>query len=688
MASSPYKFLDYYDIDEADSFFGRERETEILLSDVIATPLVLLFAKTGSGKTSLINAGVRPRLEELGYRTFYIRVERDPTRSAREALRQARLLPARIIKKSLDFQLIDTVRRLKRPIVLFFDQFEEFFLYIVNKSPEKARKFIANVAELYSNPDSGVHLVFSFREEFFVEMDAFREEIPTIFHNDSNLRLRWLDETQARLAITGPAKNVRLKIEEPLLERLLSDLSENGRVEPARLQIICDTLWRERARGRIRLAAYEKLGGATRILDWRLGQDINKALNDGQLELLRKLIPHLANTDRGTKYIRGLNELTESLGTTKESLRKLIDKLKGLHLVRESTRYEEVYVEWTSDYLAERTQYLEQRVHAISLRRMLTNGLERAKVERSRTTRSARRLEDRLWNLYLSPGEFDVISSNESLLGDLSSSEVEFLFAASLEHGARMDLWFQRAIQNKETRQKAWRILEDKIVNPEARAEQAENAVRLLGAQRTGAAMKLLKKALAQESLASTTISVLGEMRTKAAMKILQGALEREDLADQIINMLSGIRTFDSVQMLSLLLRDTKLGEDAERALERLSKVGVGKPSMLAKKTLDDWRLYQSRRARAESGAGSVGPTPRAEEFTGRSWGQSDWISLFHRIRDGYCTPFLGPRLGKDAISIHSNLAATLAEYSAYAGGDSHDFTRVAQFLSVKYDHR
>jgi hypothetical protein len=685
MADSPYKFLDYYGIDDAESFFGRDRETEILLSDVISTPLVLLFAKTGSGKTSLINAGVRPRLEELGYRTFYVRVERDPTKSAREALRQARLLPRRVIRKSLDFQLADTVRRLKRPIVLFFDQFEEFFLYILNRSPDKARKFIANVAELYSNPDSGVHLVFSFREEFFIELDAFREDIPTIFHNDSNLRLRWLDETQARQAITGPAKMARFKIEEPLIKKLLSDLSENGRIEPARLQIICDTLWRERFRGQARLADYERLGGATRILDWRLGQDINKTLDDRQLEVLRKLIPHLANTERGTKYIRGLNELTESLGTTKEYLRRLIDKLKRLHLVRESTRYDEVYVEWTSDYLAERTQYLEERVHAIFLRRMLTNGIERAKSEKAKK-RSTRTSEERLWALYLFPTEFEVISANEALLGKLSSAEVEFLFEASLEHGVKMDLWFQRAIEDPESRKNAWRILENKIANPQVRAEQAENAVTLLGAQRTGAAMKLLKKALQQEALASTTIAVLGEMRTKAAMEILQSAVEREDLADQIVSMLSGIRTFESVRVLSGLLSHERLSEDAERALERLSKVGVSKPSMFAKEILDRWREHSLRSARAESRSGSVAPArSRAEDFIGRSWGRSDWLSLLHRIRDGSCTPFVGPRLAKDAMSIYATLAAWLANNYVYTGGDR-DISEVAQFLSVKYD--
>ena len=55
---SPFKFLDYYDVDDEEIFFGRKRETEILFNDITTSRLVVLFAKTGTGKTSLINAGV------------------------------------------------------------------------------------------------------------------------------------------------------------------------------------------------------------------------------------------------------------------------------------------------------------------------------------------------------------------------------------------------------------------------------------------------------------------------------------------------------------------------------------------------------------------------------------------------------------------------------------------------------
>ena len=205
MDDCPYKLLVPYGLDDKDLFFGRERETRVLLSDVVVSRLVVLFAKTGTGKTSLINAGVRPRLRDQGYTTYFIRVRRDPYASACEELERDKAVGPLGEAPFID-QLRTLVKRLgKRPVVLFFDQFEEFFLYGPD-DPAKMERFIADVAEAYRDEALGIQFVFSMREEFFVEMDAFRDKIPTIFHNESNLRLRWFTEKQARDAMVKPAR--------------------------------------------------------------------------------------------------------------------------------------------------------------------------------------------------------------------------------------------------------------------------------------------------------------------------------------------------------------------------------------------------------------------------------------------------------------------------------------------------
>jgi hypothetical protein len=305
---SPYKFLDPYGFDDENLFFGRDEEINLLVADVVVNHLVVLFAPTGTGKTSLINAGVRPALERRGYATFYVRVREDPVESARKAvegegwsLRPRLWFDRQLVALTHD---LGTDGQLK-PVVVFFDQFEEFFLYLVREDAVKAQRFVASMARLLE-VDAPVHVVFSLREEFLGEMDYFREAIPTIFQAESNLRLRWFGRDQARDAIVGPVGG---KVEPVLERRLIADLAKTGRagggseerpIEPAQLQIVCDTVWRSSAErnGSLTLDDYLALatarGGvvAQQILDLRLAAQLEQ-LEKPEVELLDRILDKL-----------------------------------------------------------------------------------------------------------------------------------------------------------------------------------------------------------------------------------------------------------------------------------------------------------------------------------------------------------------------------------------------------------
>src|SRR3954447_24376829 len=151
MRGSPYQFLGYYDFEDRQRFFGRSREIRILLADVIVSRLVVLFARTGTGKTSLINAGVRPELEDRGYATFVARVGDDPARSALEQLAADKRI-GRLSGNGFSGNLRSAARRLGQPVVLFFDQFEEFFIYVMRRPHDGrsvAARFISDVAEIH-----------------------------------------------------------------------------------------------------------------------------------------------------------------------------------------------------------------------------------------------------------------------------------------------------------------------------------------------------------------------------------------------------------------------------------------------------------------------------------------------------------------------------------------------------------
>src|SRR3712207_6367603 len=66
LPSGPYVGLVPFSWHDAAFFFGRENETELIAANLVAARLTLLYAPSGVGKTSVLRAGVVPRLHEIG----------------------------------------------------------------------------------------------------------------------------------------------------------------------------------------------------------------------------------------------------------------------------------------------------------------------------------------------------------------------------------------------------------------------------------------------------------------------------------------------------------------------------------------------------------------------------------------------------------------------------------------------
>jgi hypothetical protein len=576
----PYRYLDYFDEADRDFYFGREREIRILLSDVIVNRLVVLFAKTGTGKTSLINAGVRPRLEP-DYETFYIRVEDDPIRAAREALRAADVLPRRQQDAPLHQQLSSATRRLGRPTVLFFDQFEEFFEHI--SAPAERQRFVQEIAEIYQDEETQACVVFSMREEYFHEMDDFREQVPSIFHKSSNLRLRLLDDEQARQAIAEPVKQFDVVIEDELVERLVADLHTDKGISPAHLQIVCDTLWRERAANAtaITLQDYLALGGGEgspgdRIYQRRVEEDLSHQLDDRQLEIFGRLMPTL-RTEKQTKRPKELTELVEQLQVDAATLDQLVERLRGIGLIRVLHRYGTVHVEWTSDYLASRTDDLIEWTTRLSLLRLIMlRGQEQRRLEEHRRSIQGRHRVVEPWKPPMALRDLQALSKHAELVkGQLDPEQAEFVFTVSLFHGEQMGLWSRIAT---EVGADIWRLLEQRIADESTSLEEVGNSLRFLAASRDVRAQGLLGLALRQDSLSSQAVDVIADSGNDDTIGLLEAALEQPALAAQTVAALSQQSSVAAVDLLAMAVQ--QLGDVALDAASSLYRISTGRPSL------------------------------------------------------------------------------------------------------------
>lgn len=255
----PYKRLLSYQPEDRSIFFGREEESEQLLALVRANQLMILYGASGSGKSSLVGAGLIPLLKEDHYQVWSERILDSPL----DVLyRYKDLLPG----SSGNGSLVSLLERASQdqPLVIILDQFEEFFTRV--DALERAA-FIQELRQVLARRDLPVKWVLAFRSEALAQLNELKPSIPGIFK--AELYLPPLGRKAAEDAICRPAALAGLQVETELQNAILADLEQEGRVSPPQLQIICHDLYQaalSKQDNTLRLEHYRERGGAQEIL--------------------------------------------------------------------------------------------------------------------------------------------------------------------------------------------------------------------------------------------------------------------------------------------------------------------------------------------------------------------------------------------------------------------------------------
>ena len=288
---SPYRYLERFTADDAEIFFGRNREIRSLydrLTDEEAAPVVLLFGQSGVGKSSFLDAGVRPRLR-WSHEVRYVR--RDPAVTLIETLATTVELPSVATGPLKPSEIAAAWRRIEarlgKPLVVILDQVEEVFTQAGDADGELAG-LAAVLEEVFSGQAPRGKVVLSFRKEWFAEV---QKQLETRSVDYSKVFLQGLDRDGIVEVVRGVTLTRRLRdhygldVEAALPELIADDLlaDPDSPIAPT-LQILLSRLWRAviddgdggAATPRFTVAGYRQLQADGFLLSDFLDQQLDK----------------------------------------------------------------------------------------------------------------------------------------------------------------------------------------------------------------------------------------------------------------------------------------------------------------------------------------------------------------------------------------------------------------------------
>lgn len=251
----PYPGMRPFHEEQADCFFGREREIEEAVNRLAQHPFLTVIGPSGSGKSSLAYAGIIPHLKQsrrFGDGRWIIWTMRPS--DSRTAVGSA--APTRMLMDFFSDTDGQSVQALTTKRLLLIDQFEELFTLA---DPAEAKRFLAMLHELIGRPN--LYILLTVRADFYPEMMASGALWGTIRAN--RLELTPLGDDELWTAIVQPAARVGVTVDEALVVALIADAAGEAGLLPL-MQETLVLLWEKVTRRELKLKAYQSMADGGR----------------------------------------------------------------------------------------------------------------------------------------------------------------------------------------------------------------------------------------------------------------------------------------------------------------------------------------------------------------------------------------------------------------------------------------
>lgn len=387
-AQNPWLGLVSFTEDTRGYFHGREEEAAELGRRVQRKLLTVLFGQSGLGKTSILQAGLVPRLRPEGFCPVYVRLDYNPhspppseqikravfraTEAAGKWTKSGTAVAGETLWEFLhhrDDVLQDAAGRTLTPI-LIFDQFEEIFTLAQTDEAgrRRAQEFLADLADLVENrPPAALEaridrdeadaakfdfaradyrILISLREDYLAHLEGLKDRMPSVTQN--RMRLARMTGAQALSAVRRPAQHL---VSEAVAESIVRFVAGGAalavaEVEPSLLSLICRELNNARlARGHAEISA-DLLAGSR---DTILAEFYERTLADQPVGV-RVFVEDVMLTDSGFRESVAEERVRKGFaaaGAPDAALAQLVDR----RLLRVEDRLDQRRVEITHDVL-------------------------------------------------------------------------------------------------------------------------------------------------------------------------------------------------------------------------------------------------------------------------------------------------------------------------------------------------
>ncbi|OKH43241.1 hypothetical protein NIES2101_31120 [Calothrix sp. HK-06] len=337
----PYRGLFHFGPDDAKFFYGREVFVEELFEATQTRNFIPVLGASGSGKSSVVLAGLVPRLQKEGQWKFtHFRPGSDPFHAlalalvplytsnlnATERIAQARQLAGYFSNNTILIPDVFAQIEQNHPnyrVLLIVDQFEEIYTLC---SDEKIRRsfldtLLAATQYFSDNPPLSHILVATMRTDFLGNTLSYPPFADVL--RSADIKIRSMKRSELVQVIEKPAHSLEVSFEAGLVERILNDV-ENQPGNLPLLEFALTELWKRQTGKQITHAAYEAIGEVQGALASYADKKYNSLSNIEQ-EQVHRIFIQLVRPGEGTDDTRRLAIKAELGGTSWNLVTKLAD---------------------------------------------------------------------------------------------------------------------------------------------------------------------------------------------------------------------------------------------------------------------------------------------------------------------------------------------------------------------------